>query len=183
MRLFITILLTDEVKDQICHTIESLKKAADGSFTLRENLHLTLNFIGETDCLKEVEEAMERAMVKAKAEPFHLYYNNIGKFKRHEGDIYWIGVEKENTLWLLQRYLVEELKAAGFPNIEDKEYKPHLTIARKVRIKDASAIKTIEESMNPMHMEAPKISLMKSEHIKGKLVYTEIYQVKFGRSV
>lgn len=177
MRLFIAILLSDEVKDQICHTTESLKKAADGSFTLRENLHLTLNFIGEADRLKEVKEAMERTMVKAKAEPFRLYFNNLGQFKRHEGDIYWIGVEKENTLWLLQRYLVDELKAAGFPNIEDKEYKPHLTLARKVRIKDTLALKTIEEAMNPMNLEVSKISLMKSEHIKGKLVYTEIYHV------
>lgn len=176
MRLFIAILFDEEMKNRLYQTVESLhEKSRKGSFTAKDNLHLTVNFIGETSRLQEVKAAMDQAVSKARAEEFTLSIRGLGKFKRNEGDIYWIGVEKENTLWRLQKELVRELKEAGFYDIDDREYKPHLTLGRRILVPDSFHEKEFEGTIAPMNMAVRKISLMKSERLEGKLTYTELY--------
>ncbi|MDF2487174.1 MAG: hypothetical protein K0R46_3342, partial [Herbinix sp.] len=49
MRLFIAIILEEEIKDSLVQTVGRLKGLAKGgTFTDKENLHITVNFIGET---------------------------------------------------------------------------------------------------------------------------------------
>jgi 2'-5' RNA ligase len=179
MRLFIAILFNKEIEASLYQTVEHLRNIANGgTFTAKENLHLTVNFIGETKRLEEVKAAMNRSVLKIHAGSFPLTIRGFGKFKRREGDIYWVGVEQENTLWKLQKELVKELKEAGFYDIDDMEYTPHLTLGRRVIMKEGFNPKEFEAFITPMRMEISKISLMKSERINGKLVYTEIYHVE-----
>ena len=178
MRLFTAILFSEEITASLYNSVERLRSSAkSGTFTTKENLHQTVNFIGETNRLEEVKQAMKLAIDKTKAVSFALSINGFGKFKRNEGDIYWIGVEKEITLWRLQKEMVKELKAAGFFDVDDKDYKPHLTLGRRVKAQKEFNEKEFEATIIPMQMEVGKISLMKSERIQGKLVYTEIYHV------
>lgn len=178
MRLFIAILFEENVKSSLYKAMEGLHKVVkSGSFTAQENLHLTVNFIGETKRLEEVKKAMHQAINTIKPEKFRLTIRDLGKFKRREGDIYWLGVEREDTLWRLQKELVKELKEAGFFDIDDMEYTPHLTIGRRIVLANSLLPENIEMGMLPLQMEVAKISLMESERINGKLVYTEIYQV------
>lgn len=183
MRLFIAITLNDDIKEKLYQLITLLQKNADasnGSFTLKENLHLTLNFIGETNRLELVKQAMNQAVAKAKPESFSLGFGGFGRFKRREGDIYWVGVEENAKLSSLQKELIKELKEAGFFDIDDREFKPHLTLARKITSHGGTLIKSIDDNTQSMNMIVSKISLMKSERIEGKLVYTEVYQVPFA---
>lgn len=189
LRLFIAILLDEPIKNSLYDIEEKLKSYAKGSFTDKDNLHLTVNFIGETNQLDEVKHAMVQAVKNTNANQFSLSIKGCGTFKRNEGDIYWIGVEKENTLWNLQKTLVKELKKVGFANLEDREYKPHLTLGRRITAKESfhsrqekwlvgsSCIKEFETDITPLQMEVNKISLMKSEHLQDKLIYTEIYHI------
>jgi 2'-5' RNA ligase len=149
-----------------------------GTFTQKDNLHLTLNFIGETKRLEEVKLAMDKAVGRVMAKSFTLSIGGLGKFKRREGDIYWVGVEREDTLWRLQKEMVKELKSAGFFDIDDFEYTPHLTLGRRVHVNEDFHHKDFEAGIVPMQMEVRRISLMKSERLGGRLVYTEIYHVK-----
>ncbi len=178
MRLFIAILFNVTVNNSLYETIERLKCYAKGTFTEKQNLHLTVNFIGETKRLEEVKQAMNHAVKKSRAGSFQLSIHGFGRFKRNEGDIYWVGVEKDTTLWRVQKELVKELKEAGFFEVDDREYRPHLTLGRRIIVKDDFNPKEFEENITPMQMEVSRISLMKSERLEGKLVYTEIYQVK-----
>lgn len=178
MRLFIAILFNKEIENTLYQTVERLRSQAEhGTFTTRENLHLTVNFIGETKRLEEVKAAMNQAVDRVHAGSFPLTIRGFGKFKRREGDIYWVGTEREDTLWRLQRELVKLLKAAGFYDIDDMEYTPHLTLGRRVIVKEGFSRKEMEDTIAPMTMEVSRISLMKSERTCGKLVYTEIYHV------
>ncbi len=177
MRLFIAILFQDEIKSCLFDTVNRLKASAKGTFTRRENLHLTLNFIGETDRLEEVKAAMQRAVSKAGTGSFPLSILGFGKFTRREGDIYWAGVEKEPALWRLQKVMVKELKEEGFFEIDDHEYRPHLTLGRRVKPEKYFNEQEFAAGIQPMQMEVTKISLMKSERVQGKLTYTEIYEV------
>lgn len=179
MRLFTAILFEDDIKSNLHQIAEHLRgEAKGGSFTTQDNLHLTVNFIGETKRIDEVKAAMNQAVQKAHAGRFMLHIQGFGIFKRREGDICWVGVEKEDTLWRLQKQLVKELKEAGFYDIDDMEYTPHLTLGRRVKLAEGFHVKEIEPCIIPMQMEVKRLSLMKSERIEGKLVYTEIYHVE-----
>ncbi|MDF2486250.1 MAG: hypothetical protein K0R46_2418, partial [Herbinix sp.] len=135
----------------------------------------TVNFIGETKRLTEVKEAMSRVLGKPDATQFTLSIDGFGRFKRDDGDIYWIGVEKDQVLWTIQQELVKELKEAGFFDIDDRDYKPHLTLGRRIKVDKNFDSKAFGESIQPMQMRVSKISLMKSERIEGKLTYTEVF--------
>lgn len=178
MRLFTAITFDEAMKDYIMVVSEKLQlQTKSGSFTLRENLHLTLNFIGETKRLELVKEAMQKAVKKTDPGSFTLETDGFGKFKRREGDICYIDVQKDPTLWKLQRALVAELKEEGF-DVDDLEYKPHLTLGRRVSFIGRFDEKLFSDNIPPSSMEVSRISLMKSERIQGKLVYTEVYGIE-----
>ncbi len=177
MRLFIAILFEEGIKSNLYSAVNKLKAMAKGTFTQKENLHLTLNFIGETDRLEEVQRAMQQAVNKSGVSSFVLSIQGLGKFTRREGDIYWAGVEKEPDLWRLQKALVKELKEQGFFDIDDHEYRPHLTLGRRVKPGKNLNEQEFAAGIKPMQMRVNKISLMKSERLQGKLTYTEIYEV------
>lgn len=177
MRLFIAIDLDNEIKDTLNHSIQDLKRnSVSGNFTPRENLHLTVVFIGETMKTKEVNDALERATANINANKFNLSIEGMGKFKRREGDIYWVGINKEQNLWSIQGEITKELKKAGF-DIEDRDYVPHLTLGRKVITKETFNEQDFKKSLGKMDMEVKKISLMKSERVGNRQVYTEIFKV------
>ncbi len=182
MRLFTAILLDENSKTSLYDTVLRLKaNAREGSFTARENLHLTVNFIGETKRLEEVKHAMQRAVDKAKAKGFDLTLQGFGSFSRREGDIYWVGVLREEILWRLQKELVRELKEEGFYDLDDREYKPHLTLGRRVRVNPGFDSRQFEAALQPMALAVTELSLMKSERVEGKLTYTEIYRIRLER--
>jgi 2'-5' RNA ligase len=178
MRLFVAINFNEEIKDYLTSAIQELKKASSGgNFTHRENLHLTLVFLGELnpDKVGEIKSAMNRVG----ASPFQLSFSGFGRFKRRGGDIHWAGVEKNQGLTAIQKKLAFELETAGFA-LEDREYSPHMTLGREVRLSDPSVDIYGELAAENKEMTVNRISLMKSERIDGKLTYTEIYGRDFS---
>ncbi|MGI6588597.1 MAG: RNA 2',3'-cyclic phosphodiesterase [Peptococcia bacterium] len=176
MRLFIAINFNKEIKNSLYENIKRLKSYANqGNFTPPENLHLTLVFLGEVvpDKVSRIKQVMDKVI----AEPFALTISNLGRFERREGDIYWLGIEKSTTLLSIYNQLSKNLIQAGFP-LEKREYKPHLTLGRRVILKQQFNKAEFDQNMQSMNIKVDKISLMKSERIKGKLTYTEIYAKK-----
>ena len=162
MRLFIAIGFSAGIKAALLGAIDELRAVSSGgNFTREENLHLTLAFIGESSDVLTIRRVMERSV----GEKFSLAVGGSGHF----GDLYWVGVEKNPALWSLADRLCKGLRAAGFA-IELRPFKPHVTLVRQ--LKSAAAP---QFSVPRTEMEVAKISLMKSERIAGKLVYTEIY--------
>lgn len=171
MRLFIAINFNNKIKDSLCDTIQRLKKhAVQGNFTRCENLHLTLAFIGETTRVHTVKQTIDQVS----AQTFELSFSGLGKFRRDGGDIYWIGVEKNIELSTINKQLCSGLLISGFP-IENREFKPHLTLGRKVILDNSFDKNEFLKTILQMSMTVVKISLMKSERINGELTYTEIF--------
>jgi 2'-5' RNA ligase len=178
MRLFIAINFEKVIKNQLCAAIERLRESSlQGNFTRRENLHLTLVFIGETQRLEDIK----RAMNAVQAEPFSLKIGGLGRFKRQGGDIYWMGVGKNTTLTAIYDRLYEELTQAGF-RLENRAYKPHLTLGREVVLREGFDRDAFDKAFPQMTVSVEKISLMKSERVGGKLVYTDIYDRHLGKT-
>ncbi len=162
MRLFVAIHFSSEVKDLLLSAIGELKaKSISGNFTSPENLHLTLAFIGETDKVSDIRAAVDRCVVP----PFEMAVSGTGRF----GSIYWVGIENNPKLKALAESLQAELRGSGF-DIENREFKPHITLARQVE-----ASSPVSLNIKRTAMTVSRISLMKSERIRGKLTYTEVY--------
>ena len=192
MRLFIAICLTDEVKDSLCETIAGLRGVARrGRYTNRENLHLTLVFIGETDRVDDILDIMEEVANEYFAEAVPIALTAPGVFRGRGGGLHWVGVENTPELKRLAKGLAAGLAAEGFP-IEKRRFTPHITIGREVVIdppgKDPDDAGRAGQStdqppvirMQPATMIADHISLMRSDREDGRLVYTEIAAVPCG---
>lgn len=175
LRLFIAINFSEELKTKIETIIQGLKSHAQkGNFTKRENIHLTLVFIGETTKADDVKVCIEGLKVS----PFTMTLGGLGYFPRDNGSIYWLGVEKNETLTSVHQQLTEALIKMGL-DMERRPYKPHLTLGREVIINKSLKYRDFEKKIEPMSMEITSVSLMKSERINGKLIYTEIFHKEF----
>lgn len=176
LRLFIAINFSEEIKTKLETIIRGLKShATKGNFTKRENIHLTLVFIGETTKMDDVKVCIERIKVS----PFTMTLGGLGYFPRDNGSIYWLGVEKNEALTSVHQQLTVMLIKMGF-DIERRPYKPHLTLGREVIINKTPMFRDFERKIEPMSMEITSVSLMKSERINGKLIYTEIFGKNFS---
>ncbi|HZJ76248.1 MAG TPA: RNA 2',3'-cyclic phosphodiesterase [Oscillospiraceae bacterium] len=177
MRLFIAINFREEFKDAVQDIIQDIKKhSKKGRFVRNEHMHLTLEFLGDTPSNKVdlIKEAMEQVL----CQKFTLQLSRVGYFKRRGGDIYWIGLKKNQTLLKIQKDLHDLLLKKGF-KLENREYRPHLTIGRRVIMDRSFSPDEYIESLKELNITVDKIDLMKSEHIDGKLKHTVIFSRAF----
>ena len=174
MRLFIAVNLSGEAGEQLCRTIGHLRKlAVRGSFTRRENLHLTLAFLGET---AEVDTAKAILDAVGRFGPIPLVFCGIGSFcGRRSEKLYWAGVEKSSPLYDLQAELCKNLREAGFA-LESRPFCPHITLGREVILAPGVDAKRLERLMEPVAMQAERVSLMRSDRVGGKIAYTPVYE-------
>ncbi|MGI6731303.1 MAG: RNA 2',3'-cyclic phosphodiesterase [Anaerovoracaceae bacterium] len=173
MRLFIALNFENEVKKQISDIIEKVESSSiQGKFLKEEHMHLTVEFLGEIqeDQVDLIKNIMDQIEFKA----FTLRPNKLGYFKRREGNIYWLGLEKNNTLMNIHEALHQRLIDNGF-ELEDREYRPHITIGRKVKIKDPFPINEINDGIKKIEINIDCVDLMKSEFKDGKLIYSLLH--------
>ena len=172
MRLFYAILLSEEMKQALVGAQDFLRaQGIQGNYTRRENLHLTLAFLGETDRLS----AARRAAEQLGEEPFRLSLKGVGSFRRGDSELFWAGVNLTSELKRLQSVLSGCLREEGF-SLENRRFQPHLTLAREVRVPAPFDREAFSSSVSPTEMEVRAVSLMKSERIRGVLTYTEIFR-------
>jgi len=173
VRLFIAVNFDQEVKDSISRVRDDLAALAESCRVTRsENLHLTLAFLGEypPSALPRIRRAMENAVGNA----FELIFSGVGRFRRREGDILWMGVEYNPSLWALAEELNGHLKEAGFPAREN-EFRPHVTLCRNARMPsefDAPAM-----ARQKLRQRVDRIYLMESSRVRGILTYTPLLSV------
>lgn len=178
MRLFISINFNEDICDRIYETICGIKEIArKGHFSRKENLHVTLAFLGEVNPneLDKVKSCMDAV----NGESFDIHIGGLGRFKRTGFDIYWIGIEQSNAMSKLHKLLNSELNSNGFL-VDMREFKPHLTLGREVNCDYQEAKKLVAE-LGSMTQPVNKFSLMLSERINGKLEYTELYTRDLSR--
>ena len=169
MRVFVAVTLNDDVKDAIWETQDRLwSRVQSGRATDPENFHLTLAFIGDVPPSKFSK--IRRAMELAADGGFELRFGELGRFRRTGGDIWWLGVEKNEKLTALATKLQAHLRDYGF-DIEEREFSPHLTLGRQVVLKNGPRIEPADVPVQQVR----EIHLMKSERIQGVLTYTPVF--------
>ena len=164
MRLFIAIQFEDKILDAITDFQDDLKaQGVTGNYTKRENLHITLAFIGEYGNPDDVLEAMEQVDFR----PFDIALDGVGSF----GELFWVGIKDNPQLGGYVKKLRRALAERDIP-FDRKRFSPHITLIRKYLYKGGREIPVSEQPQG--HMKATRVSLMRSERGKNGMIYTEI---------
>jgi 2'-5' RNA ligase len=94
MRLFVAIDLPDTVKDQL-DTLPT--RIPTARWMKRQQMHLTLFFLGETDRIPDIKDAL----ASVKAPPFSLSLAGVGRFPQRQKQpprVLWVGIDAESAL-------------------------------------------------------------------------------------
>ena len=136
-----------------------------GNFTRKENLHMTLAFLGEQDDTAKITEAMNSVLIPE----IKIDFTKTGSF----GTILWVGTGENAVLDRYVKDLREALKAHEI-EYDAKPFKPHVTLSRKTTFPKEKSV-----TVPPLSMPVERIVLMSSEKDDtGKLVYREVDEVK-----
>lgn len=125
-RLFVAIDLPDSIKD----ALEGLGAArlAGARPVRRDQMHLTLRFIGETP--REAMARLQNSLATVTLEPFSLALQGVGQFPpRGALRVLWVGVAASPTLAQWHQQIESALNTLGYPP-EQKPFSPHITLAR-----------------------------------------------------
>ncbi|SHH12917.1 RNA 2',3'-cyclic phosphodiesterase [Tepidibacter thalassicus] len=174
MRLFIGIYPPKEIIEYIYNIEEYLiSKGIIGNYTKKENIHLTLKFLGETEEYKLSD--IKKILNNYKKLNIHLKIDKISYFKRNNQAILWIGlsgdIEKLTTNVI---NLNDDLLKLGFQK-ETKKFKPHITIARKVKLDNLSLRIINNIQMKGLNFKINEINLIKSTLTKKGPIYETLY--------
>ncbi len=169
LRLFVALTLERSARREIVRLQEKMWGENGKGVTRPENLHLTLAFLGDTD--PERVDDIRWAMDKVRTQPPELVFDRIGVFKLRGGDIWWLGIKENKLLEKLQFCLADNLIYKGF-KLEERKFVPHLTLARKSRPSYTPRNERLEKVICS---QISYISLMRSDQIDGKRVYTQLY--------
>lgn len=128
MRLFFALRLPDEVKNRLA----AFAPKAD---------HFTLAFLGETERLDDAIAAGQTV----RASPFELAISGSGAFPNtRRPHVLWLGVsEGKDPLCAVANQLCAALRERGF-TLEDRPFRPHLTIGRVKPGSEKEARRTLE---------------------------------------
>jgi 2'-5' RNA ligase len=107
------------------------------------NLHITIAFLGDTE---DGKIKILAGMLKDKCSGFHEFdfmLSGAGVFKNYRDPrVIWAGIKSPENLYTLENEIAEGLKSAGFV-IEERQFKPHLTLGRVKSVTDTGNLKNI----------------------------------------
>ena len=164
MRLFVAIPFSKEALDAAEERADYVRKnSRRGNFTARENLHLTLAFLGEVDDPSVVTAALDR--VRWNACPIRI--GDLGSFPSRGTLTVYAACDGRMPLTSLAAAVRSALGASGIA-FDGKPFTPHLTIVRDSDL----PVATIARGMfPPVVFTADRFVLFESVRLDGRLVY------------
>ena len=167
MRLFIAIQLSDAMKDALTAVQDKMyDQGMRGNFTSRENMHLTLAFIGEYPDKEQVMDALSSVTFSS----FTISLSGMGCFR----DLWWAGMEESAMLAAVVRRIRRVLAENDIP-FDRKRFSPHITLLRKA----TGTMSGVQ--VEKVSMEVERISLVRSDRGKRGMIYTEVGEIRSGR--
>jgi 2'-5' RNA ligase len=124
MRLFVALPIPDSVARQLM----LLQGGVPGArWQAREQLHLTLRFVGEVD--GSDARALDDALAGIDAPAFDLQLHSVGQFGNKQPHALWAAARRNDLLEHLQRKVDNAIRRVGQPQDAHK-FMPHVTLAR-----------------------------------------------------
>lgn len=128
---FIAIPLDHALKDYFSIWQDSLKEQLPyKQWPYKEDLHITLKFLGPVEPNK-LNDLINKLKGIEQLKEFELTVGTIGTFGNPlKPRVLWAGVEKTDELVVLHNQVEECAERVGFAK-ENREYRPHITLAKK----------------------------------------------------
>lgn len=174
MRLFIAIPVPPDIRRAVRDvSVRLQKKGAEGRFVPERNYHVTMHFIGESNALSDIADAMREAARDAR--PFLLRLKDYGSFESKNGSTGFVRVEAESDeLRSLYETLEQSLWDRGFSK-NHAVLVPHITIGRSIK-GDAGFTCPRNEAFT-----ADSMILYESKNVRGTMEYTPVHKESFLR--
>lgn len=178
-RLFLALRFTDAERDELegiaCAAAARMRR---GTPALRENLHLTLAFLGMCDARTEEAARLAGAAAAEAAGPVSETLGDLGSFTHRRSSVIWRGVAEESGLRGLQARIAAELKEQDVP-FDDRPFVPHVTLVRGAAAQQGEDIDKIladlSGKLHPLSAHHAEVALMWSHHPEGApLIYTPV---------
>lgn len=172
---FIAVTLQEHVKD----VLTNWKDLAEGSlpfrsFVYRDDYHITLSFLGrvESEGMEKLQQDLKQL---AQISQFPLSLTKFQTFGEEASPrIFWMGVNEEPALFQLQERVQHICEQNGF-KLEDRPYRPHITIARKWQGEEAFQFDKLDELL-PVDFIVEKVTLY-ATHMDRKPKYEAVCEV------
>ena len=185
MRCFVAVEVPEEVRGYIERVREALRRAdADVKWVERENLHLTLKFLGDLgeDAAARLGGAL--AMEAARWPRLRLSFGGIGVFpERGTPRVVWAGCAGEvERLAGLAGAVERAAEAEGVPR-ERHPFVAHLTIGRVKSPRNEKRLRAEIENQRSVPLgasEIAEIALMKSTLTSAGPVYERAAAFRLG---
>lgn len=183
IRAFIAFDLSDEVKEELSHLQNELKKVdADVKWIEPKNIHLTLKFLGnvEEPKTKDIKKVLDD--IASHNKKFEITISGLGAFPDiYKMSVIWVGIEKGDSEAKRIAGLIEDaLVKMDFPK-ESRAFRSHFTLGRlktprnKVGLSDKMSYLRVQ----PKSCLIDSIILMQSTLTSHGSIYTPLYVAKF----
>jgi len=163
IRTFLAIEATESIRGAGESLIRKLTDFVEGGrWVKRENIHLSLKFLGDVEDHELHSVCRAARAATAKAKPFVLDCQSMGVFPNmQKPNTIWMGVnDANNKLADLQQHVEDALSDLGFP-LEIRRFTGHLTLGR-IR------------SSRGEHTELQEFVDSQAEKVYGQMSVTEL---------
>jgi len=173
MRLFIAIEIPEDIKEYFSKIQGEININSNKiRFIKKEQIHLTLKFLGEVQ--PEIIEEIKNNLKKIVFKPFSVVLNSVGVFPNENYiRVIWVGLKPEEPVLNLQKGIDEKLKKLFK---RERDFKPHLTLARVKYIENKedfiSKIKSIK--IENKNISVDSFKLVKSSLTMQSPIYEDI---------
>ena len=182
IRTFIAIELPRDIRGELFRLQEELKSPGlSAKWVSKDNIHLTLKFLGSVESNKIVE--IKRALVESLKEEgsFSFILSELGVFPSlSRPRVLWVGVtEGKERLREIAGKVEAALEPIGFPR-EKRGFSAHVTLARIKREENLGELKEKLEGKDyrSRPILVSKIAIMKSDLTPEGPIYTKLDEVR-----
>jgi RNA 2',3'-cyclic 3'-phosphodiesterase len=181
MRLFTAIDLPSEILLRLDRLLSALRPEALIKWSPLDNLHVTTKFIGEWP-QQRVPELHGTLRQLTHRLPFEIELRRLGWFPNERSPrVLWLGVDGGKSLAELAAEIANALVALGIAK-EEREFSPHLTLARIKNPVPLSNLRTLVEQMQPAALgkfSVSHFSLFRSRPGTNASIYEKLEDYQF----
>ena len=180
LRVFIAVPISWAIQEELVSLQSSLQKFdSRANYTRLGNFHITLEFIGGVGEAALPKLKMAIAATAEQNQGFALKLLGWGSFSKKQEQVAWLGVgEGKAALAKLQASLWRNLQHQAWPVDLQQPYRPHLTMARRLRL--PQKVKQLPLPEPKIVLPVQHMALMLSAQENNVLVYSELYTAKLG---
>jgi len=183
MRVFVAMDLSDTVRSAISRFCDKLRPLCPNVKWVRvEGMHVTLKFIGEAKepVISQIPAAL--ATIKSR-EPAVMRFHGTGFFPSAKRPrVLWIGIAASPNLPAIAADIEHSLQPLGVQS-EDRDFKPHLTLARFESPRGLDALHGELQSAGDADfgvVRTTEFHLYRSELQRGGARYTRLQSFQFA---